>query len=625
MPTSFCRFVAQTKAFRIVEQEFVPLKPSPFDLDDLEAKACTMKQMKLATEFFRRCNKDEANALRHALLMYDRSTSMRLYVHWNLFIETIATQGTEEQHKTWLEMARKGEIFGCFAMTELGHSSHLRGLETLARYDKASDEFLIESSGILATKWWIGGAGETATHAVVLTNLEGAGLAWFIVNLRDPKTGQLVQGVEAGHLGPKAGRNGLDSGWIRFSSVRVPRSQLLSRFLDFGSDGTIRSKPKTQHLAYNTLIGERLQALSEAASSAGQCAVIATRYALLRRQGPSNTQIIDFQVQHTTLLSILCSSIVLTSVHAVLMPTWDETIPKAAAAPALAADWHSTAACLKAFWCWWSLESVEQSRRSLGGHAFSSFNAVAGIWGDSTVLTTGGGDNYVLAQQSSRYLIKTYATGRKFGSSVGYLANAKNYKTFGLSWPIETVSTATASTSEKLDLLQQLLAAWRAAIVGLIDSILLAHGADQDWNHQMNECIKLACLHAFQLSLEVMLKKIETADRSIKDTLISVVLLSTLYHTVLEGSTFLELSVFTSSQYSKLKKQRENLARSLRKNAALLCDSLAYPDFVLKSPLGRSDGNIYEPYFEMVKAANKHAVAPYWASDVAPLFQRSKL
>jgi acyl-CoA oxidase len=47
---------------------------------------------------------------------------------------------------------------------KLGVSSFLRGLETTATYDKASDEFVIHSPTLTATKWWIGMAGETATH-----------------------------------------------------------------------------------------------------------------------------------------------------------------------------------------------------------------------------------------------------------------------------------------------------------------------------------------------------------------------------------------------------------------------------------------------------------------------------
>jgi acyl-CoA oxidase len=45
-------------------------------------------------------------------------------------------------------------------MTELGHSSFLRGCETYAIYDKQREEFVINSASILATKWWIGMAGD---------------------------------------------------------------------------------------------------------------------------------------------------------------------------------------------------------------------------------------------------------------------------------------------------------------------------------------------------------------------------------------------------------------------------------------------------------------------------------
>jgi len=54
------------------------------------------------------------------------------------------------------------------------------------------------------------------------------GLQLFIVQLRDPKTGAPMPGVSLGDLGSKAGRNGLDNGWIQFSNVRIPRENMFS-------------------------------------------------------------------------------------------------------------------------------------------------------------------------------------------------------------------------------------------------------------------------------------------------------------------------------------------------------------------------------------------------------------
>jgi acyl-CoA oxidase len=74
-------------------------------------------------------------------------------------------------------------MIGCFAMTELGHSSFLRGAETTATFDLETQEFIINTPTLTATKWWIGAAGQTATHTLVLCQLtikgENHGLQWY--------------------------------------------------------------------------------------------------------------------------------------------------------------------------------------------------------------------------------------------------------------------------------------------------------------------------------------------------------------------------------------------------------------------------------------------------------------
>ena len=76
-------------------------------------------------------------------------------------------------------------------MTELAHGSNVAGLETTATFDSATDEFVIHTPHLGATKWWIGGAASTATHAVVFAQMIVGGKRWgvktFVTQLRDVK------------------------------------------------------------------------------------------------------------------------------------------------------------------------------------------------------------------------------------------------------------------------------------------------------------------------------------------------------------------------------------------------------------------------------------------------------
>ena len=47
-------------------------------------------------------------------------------------------QGTGEQISWWLPRALNFKMVGSYAQTELGHGSNVRGLQTTAEYDKAT-------------------------------------------------------------------------------------------------------------------------------------------------------------------------------------------------------------------------------------------------------------------------------------------------------------------------------------------------------------------------------------------------------------------------------------------------------------------------------------------------------
>jgi hypothetical protein len=126
-----------------------------------------------------------------------------------LFVGALQSNATAGQFGYWLQKGALGMVglIGCFAMTELGHGSNVSGLETTATFDEVSDQFVIHTPTLTATKWWIGGAAHSATHAAVFAQLVVKGKYYgtkiFVVPLRDPKTYHILPGVNIGDIGKK--------------------------------------------------------------------------------------------------------------------------------------------------------------------------------------------------------------------------------------------------------------------------------------------------------------------------------------------------------------------------------------------------------------------------------------
>ena len=103
-------------------------------------------------------------------------------------MSSIDLWGTDEQKKHWNHLVKEKAIIGTYVQTELGHGTFLRGLETTATYDKSTQEFVIHSPTLTATKFWPGNSGHSANHALVMANLivdgKDHGMHAFIVQLR---------------------------------------------------------------------------------------------------------------------------------------------------------------------------------------------------------------------------------------------------------------------------------------------------------------------------------------------------------------------------------------------------------------------------------------------------------
>lgn len=97
-----------------------------------------------------------------------------------MFTKSINFLASEEQRARWIPLVNNLHMLGCYAQTELGHGSNVQGLETRAVFDKVTDEFVLHTPSIRATKWWPGGLGIFATHAVVMAKLILDGKAYGV-------------------------------------------------------------------------------------------------------------------------------------------------------------------------------------------------------------------------------------------------------------------------------------------------------------------------------------------------------------------------------------------------------------------------------------------------------------
>jgi alkylation response protein AidB-like acyl-CoA dehydrogenase len=250
-------------AFRIVLADPV-LQPT--DMDQFEKTAperreqSTRRLLRFAQLVKGKSEEEELHLIR-AVSCVDSGTAIRWFVQRLLWIETIRNQGSAEQIDFWTNGAREYSIVGCFGMTELGSSSHLRGAETESIYDHATRSFRINSPTVTATKIWIGQAGQIATHCIVFANLrvdnKPCGIQLFVVQIRDQRTGLPMPGVEVGDMGPKVGLDGNDNGFLRFSNVVIPYSHMLCRWAKIEPDGQFVEAPLAA-LAYGSTIAERL-------------------------------------------------------------------------------------------------------------------------------------------------------------------------------------------------------------------------------------------------------------------------------------------------------------------------------------------------------------------------------
>ena len=329
-------------------------------------------------------------------------------LHAAMFLPTIEGQGTNVQKKQWVRRAKNFNLIGAYAQTELGHGTFLRGLETTATFDRKSQEFILHSPSISAFKWWPGGLGKTATHAVVMADLITQGKSHgphaFIVPLRDVDTFKPFPGVKVGDIGTKLGMKDADHGFVGFDNYRIPRSYMLMKHSKVNPDGTYENPPRAK-LGYGTMVMIRCMIARDCVNRLKKATTIAIRYSAVRHQselipGQPEPKIIEYQTQQEKLFPALALAFGIHFAANNLWQMYTRNVKNMSAGDfALLPELHAVSCGLKALASQEVTDQIDVLRRSCGGHGFMASSGFPKLWGMSTATCTYEGENTVMLLQ----------------------------------------------------------------------------------------------------------------------------------------------------------------------------------------------------------------------------------
>ncbi|XP_070091244.1 acyl-coenzyme A oxidase-like protein isoform X4 [Equus przewalskii] len=347
----------------------------------------------------------------------DMATGVKCGIIYWLFGGAIRNLGSPGHVTKWLQPLQEQKYSGMFAMTERGHGSNVRGIQTEATFDLSAQEFVINTPCENAEKMYIGNAmygNYAAVFAQLIINGRSQGPHCFIVPVRD-EDGNLYPGVTAIDMMYKEGLHGVDNGILIFDKVRIPRENLLDKFGSVTPEGQYHSRIKNKSARFNAMLAaltpSRLAVTFQAMGAMKLGLTIAIRYSHSRRQfGPKakeEVKIIEHQTQTLRLMPHLATALALTFASRYAGVLLDEDVFHGKELVD-SRPLQALVAGLKAYSTWENIRCLQDCRECTGGMGYMMENRISGLKCDTDVFVTFEGDNVVLLQVVVRELLAQY-------------------------------------------------------------------------------------------------------------------------------------------------------------------------------------------------------------------------
>lgn len=528
-----------------------------------------------------------------------------------MFIPTLENQATAQQQELFLKPARDYKILGCYAQTELGHGSNVQGLETTCTYVPETDEFEVNSPTVSSCKWWIGSLGVSATHAMVMAQLIIRGKNYgphpVVVPIRSLETHQPLKGVTVGDLGPKFGFNTMDNGFLLLDHIRVPRINLMQRYITVSDKGEV-SRPANvdPKVSYGTMVYVRTQIVRNMSQVLAKATTIAVRYTSVRRQfsGKSDTPlskgvespVLDYQMVQYRLVPLLAQNYAMFAVSQSFLHHYHQCMDELNNGNFESLkELHATACGLKRWTSDRAVNGIDVCRHVCGGHGFSQFSGLNEFFGNQYPNIIWEGDNYVLSQQTARFVcnqVRLIRNNKKVSDNQTTRYLQRHLGNGKVAWDVDQLVD---DVDGQLELL-----AYRATVMAgrLVDKM---DREGQSWNRSLVDMQRLCDAHSDYIVANYFRQHLNQLpkDSPLLPVLNQISTLLFLYALNQNTSDLFQLpQPFTIQQVDKIEQHLFTLIEKVREQAVPLVDAMGVSDFRLNSVLGRSDGKVYEKYLE---------------------------
>ncbi|XP_053694048.1 peroxisomal acyl-coenzyme A oxidase 3 isoform X1 [Sabethes cyaneus] len=576
----------------------------------------------------------------HVLMAYEPSFVIKLSLGFGMFSAVI--QALDVGRLTHLiEQNQRGEILGAFGLTEISHGTNAKGMRTTATYDTKNKEYVLNTPDFEAAKCWIGNLGKTCTHMVCYAQLytedgKHHGLNAFVVPIRDTKTLNAYPGVIVGDLGEKAGLHGVDNGFVMFRNYRIPRDYLLAKTGDVTEDGEFVSPYKDESRRF----GASLAALS--GGRVGICGIanlyltkaisIATRYSASRKQfGPDDSSeeypVLEYQSQQYRLFPHLATAFTLKIFTLWLSKVYGDAFIKSIMQgernELLGMEIHALSSAAKPVCTWAARDGIQECREACGGHGFLKLSTIGELRNDNDPNCTYEGENNVLIQQTSNWILNIRSKGyEKFAEvsplgTVAFLKDTVNIQKSKATWKTPSDAVEIQGLLKAMDwLVAYLLEETHNKLVAFKQNGKSSFDSRNDIQTFYARTLSIAYGERLMLFVaDKFLKNLEEGAEKV-----ALTRLVSLYgaNVVLKYTG----SFYQGGYFSKVPNALNLLQQGylvllplIKTEAISLVDAVAPPDFVLNSPLGMSDGEVYKHMESAILQAPEALERPKWWMD----------